>query len=467
MGWDMPRLVIAGTHSGVGKTSIAVGLARAFGERGLKVACFKCGPDYLDPTYHALATGGRPSINLDSWLMDKAALLATFAQGSRGCDIAIVEGVMGLYDGLHSYDEEASTAQIAKWLRAPVYLVADAAGMARSADALVAGFVGYDRDVDIAGVILNRVSSARHADLLRSCIKAAPVVGTIPKGDRPFGARHLGLKSAEFDPTSPEAIAAAARLVRGIDLDALIQRSSTAPKLHLPATPQPPLSRQTKVRIGVARDEAFHFYYPYNLAQLEAQGAELVAFSPLSDSRLPKVDGIIFGGGYPELYAARLSANLPLKNAIRQSAADGMPIYAECGGLIYLARELMAGDGALHELLGLIPGRVTMHPSLQSLGYVTVTTTADSLLGAKGTAFRGHEFRYSRLSLDAGAAVADIYDSLKARTKEPGSPGLMPGENILASYVHAHWAPSGAIAAAFVARCAHFGKMSSLPRSGG
>ena len=452
--WNIPRLLIAGTHSGVGKTTVAAGLARALSERGFSVACFKCGPDYLDPTYHAAACGGRPAINLDSWLMDKATLLATFIEGCKGCDFAIIEGVMGLYDGISPELETASTGEIAKWLRAPVYLVVDAAGMARSADALVAGFAGYDPALDFAGVILNRVSSARHGALLRSCIRSAKVAGTLVRGASSFGARHLGLKSAEYDAAAPAALAMAAELVHGLDLDAMQARAATAPALDgRPAHPILPPGDK-RVRIALARDEAFHFYYPRNLAQLEAQGAQLLFFSPLSADRLPHADGIILGGGYPEQHAARLAANRGLLQDLRDAGANGMPIYAECGGLMYLARELVTIEGASYPLVGLLPGRVIMHNALQSLGYVTVTTTAPSLIGGAGTSFRGHEFRYSGLTLDEGPAVADLYASRKERTGEPAGGGFAPRENILASYVHAYWGASPAIAATFVARCA-------------
>jgi cobyrinic acid a,c-diamide synthase len=452
---NIPRLVIAGTHSGVGKTTVAVGLARALSDKGLSVACFKCGPDYLDPTYHAYACGGRPSVNLDSWLMDHDTLLATFAGGCAGHDIAIIEGVMGLYDGISPHNDAASTAQIAKWLRAPVVLVADAAGMARSADALVSGFVGYDREVEFGGVILNRVSGTRHGELLRECIKSTPVIGALARSDRPFGARHLGLKSAGYDPDSPAAIEAAAKMVGALDLEGLLAIAGRAQTLGVPGNmPLVAEARSAKVRIAVARDEAFHFYYPHNLALLEASGAELVNFSPLNDSSLPDVDGIIIGGGYPELYAAKLAGNLAMKRAIQKAATSGLPIYAECGGLIYLARELITRDGESHELLGLLPGRVTMHGSLQALGYVTVSTRFESMMGPAGSQFRGHEFRYSQLTLDEGVTVNDIYEAQKVRTGERASCGFAPSPNILASYVHAHWGASPLVAAAFVARCA-------------
>jgi len=311
----IPRLVVAGVSSGVGKTTVTVGLCRALRARGLTVALFKCGPDYLDPTYHQRAAGA-VSHNLDGWMMGREAVVATFLRAARGADVAIVEGVMGLYDGASATGEVGSTAELAKWLGAPVLLVVDAGGMARSVAALVAGFARFDADLTIAGVIANRVGGRGHLDLLRQAQREPPIVGGLTVADElAFPERHLGLRTAQ-----PDAVAESlfqgwgARAGEQIDLDAVLAIARDAPPLAAPemATTAPADGR-ARCRIGVAQDEAFHFYYEDNLRRLEALGAQLVPFSPVRDARLPEVDGLYIGGGYPEVHARALAANAALR----------------------------------------------------------------------------------------------------------------------------------------------------------
>jgi cobyrinic acid a,c-diamide synthase len=450
----IPRLVVGGVSSGVGKTTVTIALARALRARGLRVALFKAGPDYLDPTYHARAVGST-SQNLDGWMMGRDAVLATFADASRDADVALVEGVMGLFDGASATSEDGSTAQIAKWLCAPVALVIDARGMARSIAAVAQGFVAFDPDVHVAAVIANHLGSRGHLDLLRLAQKSPPVLGGLPRDEKhAFPERHLGLWIAD-DATVPESLLDELGEVASswIEIDALLDVARTAPPIAVPdrgghsgVVP--------RCRIGVARDAAFCFYYADNLRRLEALGAELVAFSPIADAALPEVDGLYLGGGYPELFAPTLTANVSMRAAVRLLAEQGAPVYAECGGLMYLARAIVTADGTRHPMVGLVPGEAWMRDKLQALGYVEVETQAETLLGGSGTRFRGHQFRYSELVATA-ASGEQVYSVRRRRGGEPELEGYRVG-NVLASYVHAHWASNPSIPEAIVRGCVRF-----------
>ena len=453
---DLPRLVIAGVSSGVGKTTVTVALARALRARGLQIVLFKCGPDYLDPTYHQRATGSS-SRNLDGWMMGKGAVLSTFAHAARVADLALIEGVMGLYDGASPTGEQGSTAEIAKWLEAPVALVVDAGGMSRSLAALVQGFVSFDREARLAAVLANRVGGRGHLELLRSAQTSPPILGGLPV-DRhhAFPQRHLGLHTAD-SPAAPEewfdhwgALAA-----EGFALDALIEIARSAPPLAAPAA-IPGGTTKRICRIGVAKDGAFHFYYDDNLRRLEALGAELLAFSPTTDASLPDVDGLYFGGGYPEVFAEELSGNTPMLSAVRAFADAGGPVYAECGGLMYLTRAIVTSSGARYSMVGLFSTEARMHDKLQALGYVEVETQSTTILGEAGTRFRGHQFRYSELApAPEPPSVDRVYSVRKRRGSECFGEGFRV-KNVVASYVHAHWASNPNVAAAFVAACERF-----------
>jgi len=457
----IPRLVVAGTASGVGKTTVMVGLCRALRRRGLKVAVFKSGPDYLDPTYHSQAAGV-PSHTLDGWMMGKEAVLDTFTFVAGNADIALIEGVMGLFDGVSGTSEEGSTAQIAKWLEAPVLLVTDVSGIARSIAAMAQGFSNFDPDLQLAGVLCNNVGSRGHLDLLRSALKNPPVLGGLPKQPALcFPERHLGLQTAKESPVSEAVFDSWGELVaEWFDMEAILTTACSAGHLEfLSAAHDEPLLTTGVAkagghicRISYAYDAAFHFYYEDNLRRLRDLGAELIPFSPLADSRLPRVDGLYLGGGYPEMYAENLSANHSLKQDIAAFAADGKPIYAECGGLMYLSAAIKTFDGAVYPMVGLIPGEAVMHDRLQALGYVEVETQASSILGAAGMRFRGHQFRYSELQqLSSGADC--IYQLQRRRTGAVEREGYRRG-SVLASYVHAHWASNPLVAAGFVNSCA-------------
>ena len=428
---SVPRLVIAGSASGVGKTTTMVALTAALRARGLRVATFKCGPDYLDPTYHARASGSACH-NLDGWMMGREAVLATFARNTRGADVALVEGMMGLYDGTDPEGEAGSAAEIAKWLGAPVVAVVDASALVRTIAAIGVGLRAFDPALDVAGLFANRVGSRGHLELLvRACKEHVPVVGGLPSDTaRAFPERHLGLHAAD---ERCDADAWGKTFSEWNDVDALLAIAGRAAPLEAPPPETPPRAR--RCRIAVARDEAFHFYYDDNLARLEALGAELVPFSPLHDERAPAADGVYLGGGYPEAYAEALAANRSMKESLRGRRV----VYAECGGLMYLADAIRTRDGRTHEMLGLVRGTAVMHDRLQAIGYVDVETIAPTLFGPAGTRLRGHQFRWS--TLEGGEPNA-----------YRGLPAYANGD-VLASYVHVHWASNPAAAESFVQRC--------------
>ncbi|MET8949251.1 cobyrinate a,c-diamide synthase [Streptomyces sp. NPDC004393] len=443
---SVPRLVVAAPSSGSGKTTVATGLMAAFAERGLAVSPHKVGPDYIDPGYHALATG-RPGRNLDAYLCGPELIAPLFLHGARGCDLAVVEGVMGLYDGAAGEGELASTAQVAKALRAPVVLVVDASSQSRSVAALVHGFASWDPQVRIGGVILNKVASDRHEELLRNALDASgvPVLGVlrrVAQVDTP--SRHLGLiPVAERRAEAVDAVAAmAAQVRRGCDLDALwaLARSAGA----LPDEPWEPPAYETGARavVAVAGGPAFTFSYAEHTELLTAAGAEVVVFDPLRDERLPEgTAGLVIGGGFPEVYAAELSANEPLRKAVAELALGGAPVAAECAGLLYLCREL---DG--QPMCGVLDASARMSERL-TLGYRDAVAVSDSVLAAAGTRMRGHEFHRTVVEPAAGAAPA-----WGVRAPERRVEGFVQ-LGVHASYLHTHWAAAPGAARRFVERC--------------
>jgi len=452
---EIPRIVISVTGSGAGKTTASIGVIAALCARGMRVAAFKCGPDYLDPTYHRRASG-TVSHSLDGWMMGRAAVLATFTRAARDADIAVIEGMMGLFDGAAATSEEGSTAEIAKWLGAPVILVTDASGMARTVAAIAHGFAHFDDAVNLAGLICNRVGSRGHLDLLRAASRETPIVGGLPEyAAAAFPERHLGLFSADQQTVPDAHIAAWARLAaEWIDLDAIVAIARAAPPISAASAPDASMDApadRTRCRIGVARDDAFHFYYEDNLRRLEGLGAELTHFSPARDRALPAVDGLIFGGGYPEAIADQLSSNRTMIDAVRAFVARGGPLYAECGGLMYLTCAIRTLDGAAFPMAGLIAAEAVMHDRLQAIGYVEVATTAPTPLGAAGLRFRGHQFRYSTLA-PSPDGVARVYAVRPRWGGGEFAEGYCAG-NLLASYVHTHWASNPAAAAGFVDAC--------------
>ncbi|MGW3287780.1 cobyrinate a,c-diamide synthase [Streptomyces sp. NPDC001002] len=495
---SVPRLVIAAPSSGSGKTTVATGLMAAFASRGLVVSPHKVGPDYIDPGYHALATG-RVGRNLDAYLCGPELVGPLFAHGARGCDVAVVEGVMGMFDGAAGEGELASTAHVAKLLRAPVVLVVDASSQSRSVAALVHGFASWDPEVRVGGVILNKVASDRHEELLREALESAGVsvlgvLRRVAQVDTP--ARHLGLVPvAERRVEAVEAVAAmSAQVERGCDLEGLLALARSAgglscaawdaaealafsppPPLPVPswgsapdpapqtpeglkdtgvpvggrgigmAHPQPQTPDRLKnknVRVAVAGGAAFSFSYSEHVELLSAAGADVVSFDPLRDEELPDgTRGLVIGGGFPEVYASELSANEPLRKAVASLAETGAPVAAECAGLLYLGREL---DGL--PMCGVLDASARMSERL-TLGYRDAVAVSDSVLAVAGTRMRGHEFH--RTVVEPGAGVVAAW-GMRAPTRR--LEGFVQ-DGVHASYLHTHWASEPGVALRFVERC--------------
>ncbi|MFE9024249.1 cobyrinate a,c-diamide synthase [Streptomyces sp. NPDC007808] len=442
----VPRLVIAAPSSGSGKTTVATGLMAALTARGLAVSPHKVGPDYIDPGYHALATG-RVGRNLDAYMCGPELIGPLFLHGARGCDVAVVEGVMGLYDGAAKEGELASTAHVAKLLRAPVVLVVDASSQSRSVAALVHGFASWDPEVRLGGVILNKVASDRHEELLRDALDSTgvPVLGVLrraPQVDTP--SRHLGLVPvAERRAEAVEAVAAmAAQVSQGCDLEGLLGLARTAGPLSGEPWRPPVTAPSTGAVVAVAGGPAFTFSYAEHTELLTAAGAEVVPFDPLRDEQLPDgTGGLVVGGGFPEVYAAELSANEPLRKAIGDFALSGAPVAAECAGLLYLCREL---DG--QPMCGVLDATARMSGRL-TLGYRDAVAVSDSVLAAAGTRMRAHEFHRTVVEPGSGAAPAWGVRSPVRRVE-----GFVQ-QGVHASYLHTHWAAQPAVARRFVERC--------------
>ncbi|MFI0979014.1 cobyrinate a,c-diamide synthase [Streptomyces sp. NPDC021093] len=453
------RIVVAAPSSGSGKTTVATGLMAAFSERGLAVSPHKVGPDYIDPGYHALATG-RPGRNLDAYMCGPELVAPLFEHGAAGCDLAIVEGVMGLYDGAAGQGELASTAQIAKLLRAPVVLVVDGSSQSRSVAALVHGFASWDPEVRIGGVILNKVGSDRHEELLREALDGSgvPVLGALRRARQVrTPSRHLGLVPvAERQAEAVEAVAALAGQVRaGVDLEAVLALARSAAGSGREAGAWSPALAGVAAQggwgdaprggspvVAVAAGPAFTFSYAEHSELLAAAGATVVPFDPLHDEQLPDgTRGLVIGGGFPEVYAPELSANEPLRKAVAELARTGAPAAAECAGLLYLARSL---DG--QPMCGVLDAEARMSEKL-TLGYREAVAVGDSALAAAGTRLRGHEFH--RTAVEPGAGAAPAWGITHPQRRVEG----FVQDGVHASYLHTHWAAAPEMAYRFVERC--------------
>jgi len=428
--------VITAPHSGAGKTTLSLVLAAAFRERGRTVQPYKVGPDYLDPT-HLTRISGRAARNLDGYFLEDPELLEVFRRGASGADLALVEGVMGLFDGKDALGQVGSTAQVAKLLRAPVVLCLDASAMAGSIAALVRGFRDHDPGVWLGGVVANRVGSAQHAALLEEALAplGVPLLGYLPlEPGLSLPERHLGLYLAQEASLEKAALLRAAQNLHLERLLALAQSAPPLPTLphRLPAPTEP-----QRVRLGVAQDAAFSFYYPENLELLAGYGAELVPFSPLSDPTLPPgLGGLYLGGGYPELFAKELSKNHGMQEALRRFQGS---IYAECGGLMYLSEALLTEEGRF-EMVGRVPGASRMLGRL-ALGYREVEALTDSPLAKRGWRAKGHEFHYSAREALPPAAWRLV--------EGEGLEGYAAGR-VLASYVHLYFPSQPRLAQRFV-----------------
>jgi cobyrinic acid a,c-diamide synthase len=428
-------LLIAGTHSGVGKTTVALALMAALRSRGLGVQPFKVGPDFIDPGHHS-AVCGRASRNLDTWMLSEEYVRATFARASADADIAVIEGVMGLFDGRGADDWRGSGADIARLLEVPVVLVVEASAMAASVAAVVKGFAEFEPRVRVVGVICNRVAGPRHYEYLAPAIQKFTRVeplGWLPRSDDwRIPERHLGLTTIE-DFGTLDWVGRGQELTKTVDLDRLLELTKAS------GVYPPPLA--TAKRVAVARDAAFCFYYPENLDLLAAAGAAIVFFSPLSDTALPPgTDLLYLGGGYPELHAERLARNETLLASVREYHRAGGTIYAECGGLMYCCRELVDGAGQSWPMLGLLPARTVMQPRRAALGYVSLKTRQPTVLGPAGTEARGHEFHYSRLEpLGRLEYTAELDDGRGQR------PDGLVADRLYAGYAHLHFGSCPAV----------------------
>jgi cobyrinic acid a,c-diamide synthase len=451
-----PRLVIAGQSGDSGKTLVSTGLARTLANRGLGVAVFKKGPDYIDAAWLGAAARGEGR-NLDSYLMPRDRILGSFARRCGESDVVLVEGNRGLFDGMDA-EGSHSTAELAKLLRSPVVLLVDAAKTTRTPAACVLGCQAMDPGLDLAGVVLNRVGSARHEAVAREAIRrtsGVPVVGVIPRmSGLDLPSRHLGLVTVVEHAGAEEMLQRAAEVVqRYTDVEAILGIARGAGSVDCPAAEESGRRRRGRagVRIALARDEAFSFYYPENLAALEEEGAELVPFSPLSDERLPSCDAACLGGGFPELYAAALGGNRSLRADLKRRIDDGMPVWAECGGLIYLARELVV-DGTAHPMVGGLPVTIEQTSRPQGHGYVEARVDVENPFLPEGLVLRGHEFHYSRPRDESGGLP-----TILAMTRGVGVGERRDGfrrANVVGCYTHLHalgvpeWAPALVRAAA-------------------
>ncbi|AHC15426.1 cobyrinate a,c-diamide synthase [Salinispira pacifica] len=496
-------VIIAGTHSGCGKTTVTMGIIAALGQAGLTVQPYKCGPDFIDPAFHRLAAG-RACRNLDTRMLDDITVAEIYARTSRGSDIAVVEGVMGLFDGAGPDDERGGAAHLARLLGLPVILVVDARAMVRSAAALVAGFAAFDPAVHVDAVVLNRLGSVRHGEMVRRAVEDAagvPVLLTLERRDDWFMAeRHLGLVpwwQGEDSPDSPSQTrleALGEYIGKSMNRDLLLDIAATAKPLRDlqamrtaaqlragsngletdAATPAGEPGDDAPVPvIAVARDEAFTFYYEENLELLEAYGAQLAFFSPLHDQGLPPgCCALYIGGGYPELHAQRLSANVSMHRAILRAAEAGMPVYAECGGYMYLSRAIVDAQGTRHTMVGLFSGTARMGSRLRALGYADVRLTGDSAIGDAGMSARGHVFHWADITdepdmSEDGPADSDqatggprfahareraveFAVSYRAETRTRDMNLGRQRYNSTASWLHLHFASNPETAASFV-----------------
>ncbi len=490
-----PIVTVAGTHSGCGKTTVSLALMAAMRCRGLRVQPFKAGPDFIDPGHHS-HIARHTSHNLDGWMMGRDACIRVAGRALEDLAspshtvLGILEGVMGLFDGASGAGEAGSTAELAKWLNAPVILVVDARSMARSVAALVTGFVAFDPNLPLAGVVFNRVGSQNHQQIITEAMHATcpqvKLVGFLPRNDDiTLASRHLGLTTTHDTPIAPATQQTLAQwLESAIDLDALLNSLPTStPALsfahgdtpfHVPGAlakkPIAPPASRPKVRIGIAQDEAFCFTYAENLYLLVQAGARLVPFSPLHDRRLPScLHGLYLGGGYPELYAPALAKNSDMRQAILEFSMKNGIIYAECGGFMYLMQHLQDAEGTLWPLCGCLPFACALDKRFRALGYRQVQTLASSLLGPEGTSIRGHEFHYSyilppehvhsHIDHDLPKTIYQITDRAgRPIPPQPGTHTPLSAEGFslratLGSYVHLHFASNPAAAHSLVDAC--------------
>ncbi|MGA8273183.1 MAG: cobyrinate a,c-diamide synthase [Candidatus Sulfotelmatobacter sp.] len=444
----MNALVVAGTASGVGKTTVALAIIAALRARGITVQPFKCGPDFIDGGHLAVAAG-RATRNLDTWMLKAKANREIFSLASAQCDVAVVEGMMGLFDGVTGSSDEGSTAEIAKLLELPVVLVVDAGNSARSIAAVIRGFETFDPELRFAGVVLNRVAGDAHFRMLESAIRqssAISVLGWLPvEADAAVPERHLGLHTAAEGIKA--SLSTLTQFGNRLDLERLLKETAYSQRFETPSA-NSAAPTYKGIRVGLARDRAFSFYYEDNLDLLRENGAEIVEFSPIADRALPRnLQALYFGGGYPELCAAALSDNGGLLQEIRDFAKANKPVYAECGGLMYLAEKVATIEGQSYPMAGVLPLTIEMTKGLVHFGYADVEFAQDCLLGEKGTIVRGHSFHCSRIVADRSLQYAyRVHYSLTGRREQEG---FVSGR-VLASYIHLHFRSNPSLVSSFL-----------------
>ena len=451
-------IIIGGTHSGCGKTTITMGLNRALRNRGIDLQPWKAGPDYIDPGFHSLAAG-RTCRNLDTMILGDEVVREIYSR--QNCELSVVEGVMGLFDGAGGRDERGSAAHLSKLLKLPVILVIDARSMARSAGAIALGYVRFDPGVNVAGFILNRVGSPRHYAMVKEAVEDAtgkPVLGAVPRDNTiEMPERHLGLvpvweKEEEFNKSLDYL---AALMEKHIDMTLFMKIAALTEALPEPehSVFDPALAAAPFVRIAVAKDAAFHFYYEDNLDLLRHCGADVVPFSPLADASLPEgTDAVYIGGGYPELHARTLSGNRSLLEEIRSCCDRGMPLFAECGGFMYLTEGIADEKDRFYRLLSLLPGQTRLGNKVRALGYCEAVFRKDTVLGSKGETARGHVFHWASLE----AVPEEAEKALDVRKGEDTIREGFTHKNVLGSWVHLHFASNPSMAATFIASAARY-----------
>lgn len=448
----MKRLLFAATTSGTGKTTICCGIMRALKNKGFRVQPYKVGPDYIDIEYHSLASGTK-SRNLDEFMLPSEEIKYLFANNAKDKDINIVEGVMGLYDGLSDKYDYCSSASMSKLLDMPVILIIDAKAMAASAAALVLGFKNLDKDVKIAGVIANNVSSDSHFNIIKNSIEnyaGVKVLGRIPKDEKfSLSSRHLGLTpSVEIDDLDNKLNYMAEVIEKYINLDELLQISEEK-EVEFDVYRRSPIKGITDVKLGLAYDKAFNFYYQDSLDLLKDMGVEFVSFSPINDDKLPDdIDGVFLGGGFPEVFAKEISDNKSMLKSIREKSIDGMPIYAECGGLMYLGKELESIDGDFFEMTGILNGKSIMSKRLQRFGYCVGKSKSKTLITDEEDFVRGHEFHYSDF-ISEDEPVYEMEKTMSDGLLKKWNGGFK-SNNTFGTYLHTHFAGNYQLALNFV-----------------
>ena len=441
----IPRIMICASQSGVGKTSTTMSIVAALCSRGLKVQTFKVGPDYLDPTYLSILSG-RHCYNLDGWMMGREYVTRLFVEKSLDADIAVIEGVMGLFDGAEPDNIRGSSAEVAIWLKAPTILVVNAHGMAGSIAALVHGFSNLDERLKLSGVIANHIGSPNHRKWLETSCSSrnlAPVVGAFGRGAfKTLPNRRLGLVTASSETLGEQEKTALAEVAeKNLDIDRILNISKSVEPCSFKSHATVKSPRNQRIRMGLAFDRAFHFYYQDNLDALEQRGIDIVRFSPISDKSLPDdLDFLYVGGGYPEEYAFELSTNTAMMDSIRQYSDLGKPIYAECGGLMYFSKGIELDDSIRHGMIGIFPFWTRMRKSLRALRYCAAKFSEDTPIAPRGSVIHGHEFHYSELvGFGDNNAWRRVYTVSRPSQNTTFDEGFQR-KNILLSYIHLHFA---------------------------